>query len=138
MTSTVTDYILPMWRPGVLRDFQAYSDLEVWSLLGLAFDDLDDDAVDFVVAVTAYAWRQHMNGTIHVTHGDISVHDNIVVFDGDIASRGGVTRTRTQATRDLIAAITTMLVEGSPLRKVGTRLIEAPATAPRLRAVMLG
>ena len=135
MTSTSAigvppQFALPSWRGDVLESVDANpSALEWYDLLGVCFaTSPDDEVVDYLEQIVSYAWKKHMNGAPPIADGRVSVHDAMVVFDANVRHRTTRTRTRTQATYDLIGDLRTMYREGSPARKKdGSRLIEPPA-----------
>lgn len=122
-------FALPNWRGEVLESVDANPGaLEWYDLLGVCLaTPPDDEVVDYLEQIVGYAWTKHMRGAPPIADGRVSVHDAVVVFDANVRQRTVRSRTRTQATLDLIGDLRTFYPEGSPIRRDGNRLIDPPA-----------
>jgi hypothetical protein len=128
VTAVPRQFVLPSWRGEVLESVEANPGaLEWYDLLGVCFaTSPDDEVVDYLEQVVGYAWTKHMRGAPPTADGRVSVHDSVVVFDANVRHRTNRTRSRTQATHDLIGDLRTLYREGSPIRRDGGRLIDPP------------
>ncbi|MFI9507182.1 hypothetical protein [Nocardia sp. NPDC052566] len=143
LISAVRDrYLLPSWRGGQLVEPTADQPLESYTLIGVRLASApSEDSADYLEAILGYCWTKHMGGAPSTRAGLMSIHDDLVVFDAPVGLRSVVTRTRTQATRDLIADLRLFYAEGSPVRKTdGLRRLKRPAGVelPDLLGVLFG
>ena len=134
---------LPGWRGGVtLRAVSSRgTDLSSYRLFGIVLDaEPDEDALTYLEQIVGYAWAANMTGVPPIGDGRVSVHGTVVVVDADIAFRRSRSRSREQATRDLITQTRDYYAAGSPARKNGTRLVERPddVTLPEVVGFMVG
>ncbi|MDH6283965.1 hypothetical protein [Prescottella agglutinans] len=134
---------LPAWRGGkTLRPLpRPDAALRQYEVLGIVLaEEPDEDALTYLEQIVGYAWRANMTGVPPIGDGRVSVHGTVVVVDAAIAFRRSRSRSREQATHDLVNQIRGDYRDGSPERRDGTRLVDRPTAVqlPELIGFMIG
>ena len=103
------------------------------ALLGMTFPPgavTDDEDADGVMAALGYSWTLHADptrtGPFEERRSMWSPDFTAVVVDVDLTGRRNVTRSNGDAFMDLITDATRYMLDGSPLRRDGDRLFDAP------------
>ena len=105
-----------------------------WTRLALMFSTgLDEDALDTLHDLVAYAWKTTGSPDKPADNGVQIISDLLVIYEVDLSNRKSKTRTPGQALSDFALKIAEFAVDGSPVRRDGTQALEGlgPDYAPQ-------